>query len=862
MIPLRLSLKNFLSYRENVPTLDFAGIHVACLCGQNGHGKSALLDAITWCLWGKARGKTQDELIYYGADECSVDLEFTARDTHYRASRSHARGGGRRRQGATELQLQVISDTGAMSISGNTVRETQAKIDQLLGMDYDTFTNSAFLLQGRADEFTNKTPSERKAVLSKILGLELYDRLQDMAKLKFSENLTGLGGLEIAVERMRHQVEELGDPAPQLLEVEENVDRVDGRLKEQILGTGNLRTKVADLERQFGQLEEVARNIERLRQEVTQLEAAGINAQASIQKLQELILQGDEIRTGAEALEKARGKLNSLEEARETFDRLGHRKQELVRVTDNAKSRLAAQAEQLRLKVEVELPPKAHSRADLAVQQEQTQKHLAAVAEEEQAISLSREHQQNLSTQVGQAQSVAERYKLEGQDLRSKLKLLHSTGHQEAVCPLCKTSLGEDGCGRLAETYETDIAEKLRLYRLNESHLKELTEEGAALERDLERREKKTGEFRRHAQLKLSNLERQTKEAQQAQEELDAARTKLVQATASLESGDYASQDYAQLKTVEAEIAASGYDEEARRKAYAQTQEMQSFVDRAVQLAEAESNLPRQQESALQNQDMLQGRRSELERLDQQHHSDKEAVESLPKWRTSLLEAESAQKALEAQREQSIASKVLLEERVNRLAGLTEEIARESKRLTGLQEEQGIYQELVNAFGRQGVQAMLIETVVPRLEEEANNLLGRMTENRTHLRLETQRERRSGKGDPIETLEIQVSDDLGPRSYEMYSGGEAFRVNLALRIALSKVLAQRMGAPMPSLFIDEGFGTQDSVGRERILDVIGAIQDDFDKIIVITHLEDLKDAFPVRIEVQKDAQGSTFVVTS
>ena len=151
---------------------------------------------------------------------------------------------------------------------------------------------------------------------------------------------------------------------------------------------------------------------------------------------------------------------------------------------------------------------------------------------------------------------------------------------------------------------------------------------------------------------------------------------------------------------------------------------------------------------------------------------------------------------------------------------------------------------------------------MPRLEEEANNLLGRMTENRTHLRLETQRERRSGKGDPIETLEIQVSDDLGPRSYEMYSGGEAFRVNLALRIALSKVLAQRMGAPMPSLFIDEGFGTQDSVGRERILDVIGAIQDDFDKIIVITHLEDLKDAFPVRIEVQKDAQGSTFVVTS
>jgi len=178
-----------------------------------------------------------------------------------------------------------------------------------------------------------------------------------------------------------------------------------------------------------------------------------------------------------------------------------------------------------------------------------------------------------------------------------------------------------------------------------------------------------------------------------------------------------------------------------------------------------------------------------------------------------------------------------------------------------LKEDEGIYQELVTAFGRQGIQAMLIETVVPRLEEEANLLLGRMTDNRMQVKLETQRERRSGRGDPIETLEINVSDELGPRSYEMYSGGEAFRVNLSLRIALSKVLAQRMGAPLPTLFIDEGFGSQDAAGRERILDVISAIENDFDKIIVVTHLDDMKDVFPVRIEVQKRDDGSTFWIS-
>ena len=65
-------------------------------------------------------------------------------------------------------------------------------------------------------------------------------------------------------------------------------------------------------------------------------------------------------------------------------------------------------------------------------------------------------------------------------------------------------------------------------------------------------------------------------------------------------------------------------------------------------------------------------------------------------------------------------------------------------------------------------------------------------------------------------------------------------------------------SPQVTLFIDEGFGTQDGAGRERILDVISSIQHDFDKIIVITHLEDLKDMFPVRIEVQKNGDGSTF----
>ena len=216
---------------------------------------------------------------------------------------------------------------------------------------------------------------------------------------------------------------------------------------------------------------------------------------------------------------------------------------------------------------------------------------------------------------------------------------------------------------------------------------------------------------------------------------------------------------------------------------------------------------------------------------------------------------------LESQQQNFIAQRGRLQGSLQRIEELGRQITRQTRDLRRIREEQSIYEELRVAFGREGVQALLIDTILPQIEQEANNLLARITEGRMTVKLESQRPLRSQKGRLAETLEIKVSDELGHRSYEMFSGGEAFRINLALRIALSKVLANRSGAPLPTLFIDEGFGTQDSAGREQILDVLSTLEQDFKCIIVITHLEELKDYFPVRIEVQKRDGASTAHIT-
>ena len=196
----------------------------------------------------------------------------------------------------------------------------------------------------------------------------------------------------------------------------------------------------------------------------------------------------------------------------------------------------------------------------------------------------------------------------------------------------------------------------------------------------------------------------------------------------------------------------------------------------------------------------------------------------------------------------------ILEQELNAIAAGRVSLERLCARLDETLHQQSLLNELRAAFGRNGVPAMIIDTAIPELEAEANDLLARMTDGRMALRFSTQREKVGGG--IAETLDIEIADELGARAYELYSGGEAFRINFAIRIALSKMLARRAGAHLRTLFIDEGFGSQDEDGRLKLAGAINRIRSDFDLILVITHIDELRDSFPVHLLVEKTAEGS------
>ena len=172
-----------------------------------------------------------------------------------------------------------------------------------------------------------------------------------------------------------------------------------------------------------------------------------------------------------------------------------------------------------------------------------------------------------------------------------------------------------------------------------------------------------------------------------------------------------------------------------------------------------------------------------------------------------------------------------------------------------------MYEELASAFGRNGIQALMIERAVPMLEDTAKELLARLSDNKMTIKLELKEGRTDrATGLPSEELNITISDEQGTRSYETFSGGETFRIDFAIRIAMSKLLASRSGSPLPILFIDEGFGSQDTVGQERLIEVIQSISEDFEKIIVITHIDSMKENFNQQIEISKTESGSIFTL--
>lgn len=752
MIPIRLELTNFLAYKNPAP-LDFTGIHVAVLTGENGAGKSSLLDAITWTLWGRARAKTDAELVHQGQTEMRVAFTFALREQLYRVTRAkRAKGGG------GLLTFEAADEKGKWySIGEATIPKTQDKIIRVLRLTYDTFINSAYLMQGQADEFTGKKPTERKQVLADILGLQQWDEYEDRAKDRLKQIEIETAGLEAVLKEIESELARRVDYEHELVEAQARALEVNTRLREAEAGWAAIdaaRQKMITLDRMA---DDLTRRIRDAEHELNTLTAELKDAQARADTVS--------ILGQLEATQARLTQLDALDEQREHTSLA--RQQSAERAAELRGQNESAEAEANALKKRLET-----LNADLALARKRATD--SATAEQnklKQRLTTLQTATDPRCPTCGQPLTDAARQQLLG-ELNVELE---TRGAQ------LQTELTELETSRTqsAADINADVEARREQYRQNQSLLKKMADEQAALDKTL----KQMGDDLRE-------------------------RPMLVKQLAEWQS--------ALVNAGEAKARIAGLVERLARWQNALD------LDREQRL---KLNVEADQYTAILRDSAA--KQTALDRLQQE--------DSVVK--AKVMAAQQKLAALEGQAKQRDAKRAQL----NQLA-----------------EAKGVYAELREAFGKRGVPALMIEAAVPEIEATANALLARMTGGRMHVRFNTQKETQAG--DVRETLDIQISDELGTRAYESYSGGEQFRVNFAIRVALSQLLARRAGTQLRTLIIDEGFGALDASGRERLVEAINAAQQDFERILVVTHIDELKDAFPARIEITKGQKGSEIVV--
>ncbi len=898
MVPLKLQLKNFISYGSQVQTICFEPYHLICLSGKNGHGKSALLDALTWALWGQARkaftpSKADEGLMRLGQTHMMVSLDFRYTGITYRIRREYTLLGAK---AVSHLDFGIIDEKTQQirPLSEKTMRATQEKINQTIRLDYESFINSAFLRQGQSNEFSKKSSRERKEILAAILGIDRYEQLRKKATEKARAILLEKEVLAQGLAALQNDINQKAEVEAALTHINKQLSQNNAR-EDALKGVAR-------------ELEERKQGLEAQKQAWTRLALVEEHNRAMIESQTRLFLDKVGIWRSVQHKKKALALVQAATEQRAQLEQRVQQLRErpmqyrrLMEELSTCKDKLQSHKETLikqQAKSLQEFTNKKSAQETavrhfkqqneaLAQREVTTREELKRLAQE---IELTRDRIKQLTNHTLQDQEklferrkvfyhrfIARRNNLQKamQELDDKRILVETA---QACCPLCSQELTSTACLKLKSSF----AHMNRLFNHQLSrvilviqNLKELLlkqhNDIEMLKKEQQERTRLESRLHELIQQKLKQEQQLFEHEQEYKQAVEAYKIaesllKTIQEQhdkqRSAESYINEDSEYKLLtegiKKRETHALELAHEDQEYQKACNQltalTQQSHEHQAFFVELALQEQRKQEIHELAT----LIKKLKQESPLIHEQLAQFKNCQAHLDNLRLQAEQVSQELKKLVTHKEEFIQKKGALEHHCT-LIRLKEDAARKSRvRHTELESLCNEYQALAHALSKDGIQALLIEQAIPEIEQEANALLAKLTDNQAHLTIESLRDLKSGA--TKETLDIKISDPLGIRPYELFSGGEAFRIDFALRIAISKLLARRAGAALQILIIDEGFGSQDEEGLAHITDALYKIQEDFAKVIIVSHLPIMKEQFPVQFYVFKGPQGSSLQV--
>jgi exonuclease SbcC len=773
---------------------------VTAIIGPNGAGKTSLVEAIGWAIYGAAAARGTNETIRYA--DAGAGSRVRA-ELWFRLGLQRYRV--RRSLSSADVWVDDGSDPAASGVGGVT-----EYLERRLGMSREEFFNTYYTGQRDLHFLARFGPTERARFLNQVLG---YDRLrvaQDLARSRRSE--------------LRHEATGLAAALPSRTALEAERDQAAGRVEQAVAAvaaaeSGERRASAAlaqaaprraALETAREEHARLGAAAERHRAEADASERAAARAAEEVRRAEKA---GDELAglsPRLEGLEAAEGAVRGFQDEARRHERrraLAEARADVARDLQARLSRLEGLERAPALLAECERELEGATRA-----------HAAAV----EAEAAEREAWGQRRQEVDAALGV---YHREYKDLGRRIESLREAG-PESPCPTCGRPLGAGFAEALAalEDERFRLMQDGKHYRQRAEQLAEEPEPLIALVA-----------ARDAAAANLERLRARHEKCAVGVRDLERERAEVA---ALRERIGRADEDIAALP--------EAFDPLALARAEAAVDELRAVARRVSALELAIAERDRWEAEGREAADAAAAAReahaAALAGRAELGFEEAAYEDALREHERTEAEARAAEIALSEARAEERAARERLAAAERALA----EDATRRTRLEALQKERRLHEELDRVFS--DLRSELNARVRPELGALAGDFLALVTDGR-YAAVEVD-----------ETYDVQILDDGRPKP--VISGGEEDVANLVLRLAVSQMIAERAGQPLSVLILDEVFGSLDRQRRAGVLDLLQRLRARFDQVLLITHVEDIREGVDQVLRVGYDERTGGSVISA
>jgi exonuclease SbcC len=786
-----------LNFRQHEHTELELGAGLTGIVGPNGAGKTTLLEAIAWAMYGMPAARGSRESIRRRGAPARSRVEVEL---------EFSLGAHQYRILRTLHQAELYQD-GDPSPVANSLAAVTERVTRLLGMTREEFFNTYFTGQKELAVMAAMSAPERAQFLSRVLGYERIRAAQDRLKEKRSALRARLDALRAAI----------GDLGGLEAEAEQAADRVAAAERwEREAGE-----RLAVAERRLGEVRPEWERLQQLRESALKLESelrvADHRIAAATEQVERLERQAAEAAGSAARLEEVRRRLAPLPGLREEFTALERQAGQVAQ-----RKGMIAQMEDVRrhLASVEERAARLPVASALAAARDRVRELRASLT----AVVLDVENERTKWVRDSQdAKTNRQRLRDQYEDLKEQRERLMTAG-PEGDCPTCHRPLGAE-FDKVLGVLDRQMEQVVSNGNYYKQRIEQLQLEPAELD-EVERRRVALELEQSEAIEELGRLEAQAQDAPSLSEE----RARLG----------------ARVRELEVSLGrvVDAYDE-PRHKALAgeiraleplalEAERLKVLVDRgATVAAELEGARGERETSAARAADL----RTRLEALafSEQRHREAREAESA---------AEQARRAAEVDQVRARAERGAAAEAVAAVARRRREREEREREAEAAARDLALHQELDRALSE--LRSELNATLRPDLSELASGFVRDLTNGRyTELELD-------------EEYGATLVDDGDPKS--VISGGEEDVANLALRLAISQMIAERAGQPLSLLILDEIFGSLDEDRRVAVVDLLRSLADRFPQVILITHIDSVREGFDRVVRVGLDVASGIATV--